>query len=163
MSIFHKLSLKFGLTDTELKVNLFLVVILVAGIYIKVFNWEIDEPVKTNFDYSKTDSIFYSAAASNNAILENKAFDSKLESSDFNKGNFNTTVKKPKLAEKSINLNTAGLEELAVLPGIGIKTAEKILAYRRASGGFRNIYELMEVKGIGDSKFEKIKKYIFIR
>ena len=67
MSIFHKLSLKFGLTDTELKVNLFLVVILVAGIFIKVFNWEIDEPVKTNFDYSKTDSIFYSAAASNNA------------------------------------------------------------------------------------------------
>lgn len=163
MSVFQKFSQKVGLTETELKVNLFLLVILFVGIIIKLFNWEIEIPEKTTFNYSKSDSIFYSTSALNAASIENKAFDSKQESSDFNKGNFNPTVKKPKLAEKSINLNNADLEELAMLPGIGVKTAEKILAYRRASGGFSSINELMEVKGIGDSKFEKIKKYIFVR
>ena len=163
MSVFQKSSQKIGLTETELKVNLFLLVILFVGIIIKLFNWEIEIPEKTTFNYSKSDSIFYSAAATNSEIIENKAFDSKLESSDFNKGNFNPSVKKQKLAEKSINLNKATLEELAMLPGIGIKTAEKILAYRRASGGFGNINELLEVKGIGEAKFEKIEKYIFIR
>lgn len=162
MNVFQKFSQKVGLTETELKVNLFLLAILFTGIIIKLSNWEIEIPEKTSFDYSKSDSIFYSAA-SNSAIIENKAFDSKLESSDFNKGNFNPTVKKQKLAEKSININKASLEELAMLPGIGIKTAEKILAYRRASGGFGNINELLEVKGIGEAKFEKIEKYIFIR
>ncbi len=50
-----------------------------------------------------------------------------------------------------------------MLPGIGIKTAERILAYRKASGRFNSIDELLEVKGIGNSKFDKIKKYIFVR
>jgi len=50
-----------------------------------------------------------------------------------------------------------------MLPGIGIKTAERILAYRRASGGFNSINELLEVHGIGDAKFDKIKKYIYVK
>jgi competence protein ComEA len=50
-----------------------------------------------------------------------------------------------------------------MLPGIGIKTAERILAYKRASGGFNNTTELLEVHGIGDAKFDKIKKYIYVK
>ena len=67
------------------------------------------------------------------------------------------------LAEKSVNLNEASIEQLSMLPGIGIKTAERILAYRKASGRFNSIDELLEVKGIGNSKFDKIKKYIIVR
>lgn len=163
MSVFQKLSLKLGLTEIELKVNLFLIVILTAGIFIKIFNWGVDAPVKANFDYTISDSIFYSFNTLKTANLANKTFDSNLESSDFNKSNFNPTVKKPKLSGKTININSAGLQELTSLPGIGIKTAEKILAYRRASGGFNSIDELLEVKGIGESKLDRIKKYIIIR
>ena len=133
------------------------------GLTLKSLNWKNDDPVKNNFDYSALDSIFYSANIPKAELLENKSFDSNLESSDFNKSNFNVNKKKHTLAEKSVNLNKASLEQLTMLPGIGIKTAERILAYRKASGGFSRIDELLEVKGIGDSKFDKIKKYIFIR
>jgi competence protein ComEA len=48
------------------------------------------------------------------------------------------------------------------LPGIGEKTAEAILQMREKNGKFRKLEELKKVKGIGEKKFEKIKKYIFI-
>ncbi len=163
MKFYQKLAEKIGFTKTELKIITFLIAVLLAGLVVKLFNWENDDPVKNNFDYTAIDSIFYSANILKAELLENKSFDSNQESSDFNKSNFNTNIKKQKLAERSIDLNTASLNQLAMLPGIGIKTAEKILAYRKASGGFSRIDELLEVKGIGDSKFDKIKKYVFIR
>lgn len=163
MGLFQKISEKIGLTQTELKVNVFLVAVFFIGIIVKSFNWKNDDSKKNNFDYTASDSIFYSSDIPKTGILENKSFDSNLESSDFNKSNFNVIKKKQALAEKSVNLNKTSIEQLTLLPGIGIKTAERILAYRRASGGFNNINELLEVKGIGESKFEKIKKYIFVR
>lgn len=163
MKFYQKLSEKIGFTQTELKIVTFLIAVLLVGLVVKLFNWENDDPVKNNFDYTAIDSIFYSANILKAELLENKSFDSNQESSDFNKSDFNTNIKKQTLAERSVDLNTASLNQLAMLPGIGIKTAEKILAYRKASGGFSRIDELLEVKGIGDSKFDKIKKYIFIR
>lgn len=163
MRFFNKLSEKTGLTQTELKVIAFLIAVFLFGSAIKLFKWEKASPVINNFDYSASDSIFYSANAIKAEILENKVFDSNQESSDFNKSNFIPNTKKQKLAENSIDLNKASLEELTLLPGIGEKTAEKILAFRKASGRFNNIDELLEVRGIGESKLEKIKKYIFVR
>ena len=60
----------------------------------------------------------------------------------------------------SINLNTATLEQLETLPGIGRKTAERILEYRTKSGSFKRIEELMNVKGIGEKSFLKLKPLI---
>ena len=61
-----------------------------------------------------------------------------------------------------INLNTATAEELCTLSGIGETRAQAILAYRREIGGFRDIAQLMEVSGIGESLFNKIKDNIYI-
>ena len=60
----------------------------------------------------------------------------------------------------TINLNTATLDQLTTLPGIGAKTAERILEYRTKSGSFKRIEELMNVKGIGEKSFLKIKPLI---
>ena len=56
-----------------------------------------------------------------------------------------------------VNINTATVNELCKLPGIGEKTAEKIIEYRKKSGGFETIEELKKIEGIGESKFNKIK------
>lgn len=60
----------------------------------------------------------------------------------------------------TINLNTATIDQLMTLPGIGQKTAERILEYRTKSGGFKKIEELMNVKGIGEKSFLKIKPLV---
>lgn len=60
----------------------------------------------------------------------------------------------------NININSAGIEELSLLPGIGKITAEKIVAYRLKHGDFIQISDLTKVNGIGNKKFEKIKKFI---
>jgi len=56
-----------------------------------------------------------------------------------------------------VNLNTATAAELEGLPGIGAKTAQRILEYRQKSGGFKKVEELMNVKGIGEKSFLKLK------
>lgn len=58
------------------------------------------------------------------------------------------------------NLNTAKLEQLQLLPGIGPKMAERVLEYRKANGGFKNVEQVMDVKGIGPKKFEKMKSFL---
>ena len=61
-----------------------------------------------------------------------------------------------------VNINTASLEELDTLPGIGESTANKIINYRKENGKFKSIEEIKEVSGIGDSKYEQIKDLIEI-
>ena len=61
-----------------------------------------------------------------------------------------------------ININTANQKELESLPGIGVKTAEKIVDFREENGGFGSVEDIMEVKGIGDGKFEDIEELISV-
>lgn len=62
----------------------------------------------------------------------------------------------------TININTASQERLEELPGIGAKTAEKIVDYRDEYGSFGSIEDIMEVKGIGEGKFEDIEELITV-
>ncbi|NDO45720.1 DUF655 domain-containing protein [Clostridium sp. MD294] len=62
-----------------------------------------------------------------------------------------------------VNINTANVEELDLLPGIGEKLAQNIISYRTENGSFQTIEEIKNVPKIGNSIFEKIKDYITIQ
>ena len=62
-----------------------------------------------------------------------------------------------------ININTATIEELDTLPGVGEATANKIVNHRSENGEFKSIEEIKNVNGIGDKKFEEIKNLICIK
>ena len=61
-----------------------------------------------------------------------------------------------------VNLNTAGVEELMTLPGIGQKRAEDIVAYRQMNGGFSSVEELTNISGIGNSMLAKLNGRITV-
>ncbi len=61
-----------------------------------------------------------------------------------------------------VNINTASLSELESLSGVGPSTAQKIIDYRTANGGFTSVEQLMDVPGIGDAKFAAMKDSITI-
>ena len=62
-----------------------------------------------------------------------------------------------------ININTASVDKLVSLPGIGKKTAEKIIEYRESHGIFQTPTDLLNVKGIGKKKLEKIEKFLIVK
>lgn len=62
-----------------------------------------------------------------------------------------------------ININTATIEELDTLPGVGEATANKIVNHRSENGEFKSIEEVKNVNGIGDKKFEEIKNLICVK
>ena len=61
------------------------------------------------------------------------------------------------VAATTVNINTASAAELESLPGVGAKTAQRIVDYRQKNGAFKKIEELMNVQGIGEKGFLKIK------
>ena len=65
-------------------------------------------------------------------------------------------------ATAQVNLNTATPAQLESLPGIGAKTAERIVEYREQHGGFKRIEDLMNVRGIGEKNFLKLKPLITV-
>ncbi len=65
-----------------------------------------------------------------------------------------------KVQKEKISINTASLLELMEIPYVGKKTALMIIDYRNTHGSFKSLEEIMEIKGIGLKKFEKMKEYI---
>lgn len=61
-----------------------------------------------------------------------------------------------------VNLNTATQAQLETLPGIGAGAAQRILEYRQKNAGFKKVEDLMNVKGIGEKSFLKLKPLITV-
>jgi comEA protein len=169
--IFQKLSF----TKNEIRVLFILLLILFLGLGIKITKGIISDD-SIIFDYTKSDKMFNNKFAT--SILSDTGFvlDSlftkeeiktieKVKSGEDSLKSLDGKKKKKSkkgedLKEKSININTASMEQLILLPGVGESTAEKIMAYRKEKGGFKKIEDIMKVKGIGTKKFEKLKPYI---
>jgi len=65
-------------------------------------------------------------------------------------------------ASAPLNLNTATVSQLESLPGIGARTAALIVEYRQKNGGFKKVEELMNVRGVGEKSFLKLKTLITV-
>ncbi|HEX6324251.1 MAG TPA: helix-hairpin-helix domain-containing protein [Vicinamibacterales bacterium] len=69
---------------------------------------------------------------------------------------------KPAAAAATVNINTATAADLAKLPGIGAATAARIIEYRQKNGPFKKVEELMNVRGIGEKSFLKLKPLVSV-
>lgn len=68
----------------------------------------------------------------------------------------------PAARAAAIDLNTATVAELEGLPGIGRRTAERIVEHRQKVGPFKRVEELMNVKGIGEKSFLRLKPLVTV-
>lgn len=88
-----------------------------------------------------------------------KATESTFPEKDLSPTETTTESQEPK---SLININTATLDELMTLPGIGEVKAQSIINYREQYGGFGNIDELLEVSGIGEKTLDKFRNDITV-
>jgi comEA protein len=153
----------FKVTKSELTIIALLLLGLGAGLINQAFS--VSETVD-KYRFDKVNKVIDSVA---------KADRSTFVGTDIRGNSFeeltvgDTLVKKeelyPKKAKKEvpagliININTASRVQLMKLPGIGEKTAQKIIDYR-AENPFQSIEDIMNVKGIGPKKFEKMRATI---
>ncbi len=59
-----------------------------------------------------------------------------------------------------VNVNTATLDELQLLPGVGESRARALIALRKQRGGFKSVNQLVDVKGIGPSSLERMRPIV---
>ena len=124
--------------------------------------------MKVNLVYMLQDGMKVNIPSSielkNNPNFEYIKMSSGDEKNDSNIKNATTVDTKSESAFKvsNVNINTATQTELETLPGIGPSLALKIINYRKENGKFKSIEELKSVNGIGENKYEEIKKYIYV-
>jgi comEA protein len=151
MRPFTVLREKFGFTRNEILALLILSATLLAGISIRWYTSSRAHETGSHFNYAVSDSIF-SQRSESIASRRSAAVDSGSQK-----------TKQKTLKHSSININTAGKEQLMKLPGIGEVYAERIIRYREDHGPFTSVEELIKIKGIGVKTMERIRPYIKVQ
>lgn len=128
-----------GVTSNANTTKINLVYVLEDGMKVRI---------PSNKELNNNSSFEYITTKSGEGANENIEKEEKTE----NKVNKKTT--------NLVNINTATQTELETLPGIGPSIALKIINYRKENGKFSNVEELKNVNGIGDNKFDAMKKYV---
>ncbi|MFH1197190.1 MAG: ComEA family DNA-binding protein [bacterium] len=164
---FSNISRKLGFTDTEFKVVIFILCMFCIGLAAYYIKYQGSVSPVIEYDYSTQDSIFFNSGIADTeekdiAELEKKKVDSNSELLNFSVSKNISGTNKGNVRAKKININSAGIKELASLPGIGEKTAAKIIEYRNVHGRFKSLKEIMNVKGIGEGKFAELKDFIIV-
>ncbi|OWV26749.1 hypothetical protein B7988_03925 [Fibrobacter sp. UWB1] len=128
--------------------------LLVIGIIVRVLPWGL--PSIEHFEVGET---FIVANEAPLVVVRDRV---AVDSSQVSKNDANSVSRpqKERKPSKKVNLpvhvNTASLDELCALNGVGPKLAEKILEVRNALGAFKNAEDLQKVPGIGKKKLEKL-------
>ena len=129
--------------------------LFVVGLVVRFLPWGLPSIVEN--DIAET-SFRALAAADSSSKLEYsqvRLFEEDAPASARSEGKARSQRKTPKV-QLPVHINTASAEELCALKGVGPKLAEKIIAFREASGPFRTPEDLQKVPGIGKKKSEGI-------
>ncbi|MDD6991872.1 MAG: helix-hairpin-helix domain-containing protein [Oscillospiraceae bacterium] len=94
-------------------------------------------------------------------IIEAESAEAVPESTEISVSAVSETLDTSFSEKLMVNINTAGIEDLVKLKGVGEKTAEKIIEYREQTP-FETVEDIMNVSGIGEKKFEDIKDMICV-
>ncbi|HEY6191157.1 MAG TPA: helix-hairpin-helix domain-containing protein [Bacteroidota bacterium] len=155
MRLLNELNRNLGFTPQEGRVVLFLVAAFLLGIGLKVVKSSRTE--RPAFDYAASDSEFEARSRLLDRIDSSGADESAGSGSGPQSRAKNEYASQ--LLPRSININTASKDELTRLPGIGEAMAERILDYREENGSFSTVGELMNIRGIGRKKLDRISPY----
>ena len=129
---------KLGFTRGEARILLLAIVVITVGFTVKFYDMIFTQTEKPQFDFTESDKEFTKLSNSEPDLDSFTGFD-------------------------TVNINTAGVEELISLDGIGESLAQEIVNYRESKGDFKKTEDILKVSGIGPKKFEKFKNKIKVK
>lgn len=150
---FSRLPVLTGFTQYEIKAVLYFALLLLCGAAFMYFTRR--EKIPEQFSYTQTDSLYRALILQSNYDTVSSSVKKervKKEAKSKRKGDI--------VPGEKIAINSAPFAALIRIPGIGKKTAEEILLLRKQGFRFKNINNLLEIKGIGGQKLEVMKPFI---
>lgn len=154
-----------GFTRNETAVLIFLGAALLVGATVRTFRGDTSPPPEdVRAALQRQDSLFAAAATSAPVAEESQAAVPAGAPLPAAGGSGNNENPQPSAAGvRSVDINTADAATLERLPGIGPSTARNIIEHRTRSGRFARAEDLLEVKGIGPKKFDRLRNFIIVK
>ena len=163
MRFLDSLQQKVGFTRTEAIAILTLSGTFLVGLGIRSYlsAQKQQNHAEQQFDYSKVDSAYASRSglSFHDSITQHQT---PLPSSPHTNAGEKVAGKTAPV-HNSIDINVATKSQLMNLPGIGASFAERIIDYRKTHGTFASVDELLNVKGIGKKKLEKLRPFVRVK